>query len=70
MKTYNVSFKSNCPTSHDLFFAKAYAKSIKEIKANIGGKLSPFFGYHLSSVGLSSVDYSLNNFKPIPGFEK
>ena len=70
MKTYNVFFKTNCPTGNDGFFAKAYASSIKEIKKEISSSQSPFYGYHLSYVDLSSVDYSINTFRPVPGFEQ
>lgn len=70
MKTYNVTFKNNNPKSSETFFAKAYASSMSEIKKEVGGRMSPFYGYHLTSVQLSSVDYDYNRFKVIPGFEK
>jgi hypothetical protein len=70
MKTYNVIFKSNNCKSTEHFFAKAYAKSINEIKKEIGGRLSPFYGYHVTHIFISSVDYDFNSFKTIPGFEQ
>lgn len=70
MKTYYVTFKTNNPKMNDGFLTKAYAKSKKDIKEQAGGRMSPFYGYHIVDIRISSCDYDYSSFKVIPGFEK
>lgn len=70
MKTFICTFKSNNKASNDILFASAYASSMKQIREQVQGRLSPFYGYHLSTIQISSIDISLSKYKIIPGFEK